>query len=63
MYALEPGEIPSRTLTWKPLGFLSHFKRRTNDDRFTLVTLGGLVLLEPWCTNSGFNWTFSAVCL
>jgi hypothetical protein len=34
MYALEPGEPPSRTLNWKPLGFLSHIKRRTNDDRF-----------------------------
>jgi hypothetical protein len=24
MYALDPGEPPSRTLNWKPLGFLSH---------------------------------------
>jgi hypothetical protein len=37
MYTLEPGEIPSRTLTWKPLGFLSHIKRRTNDDRLPLA--------------------------
>ncbi len=37
MYALEPGDPPSRTLTWKPLGFLSHVKRRTNDDRFPLA--------------------------
>jgi hypothetical protein len=36
MYALEPGDPPSRTLSWKPLGFLSHVKRRTNDDRFWL---------------------------
>ena len=36
MFALEPGDPPSRTLTWKPLGFLSHIKRRTNDDRFPL---------------------------
>ncbi len=36
MYTLEPGEPPSRTLNWKPLGFLSHIQRRTNDDRFPL---------------------------
>jgi hypothetical protein len=36
MYALEPGETPSRTLNWKPLGFLSHIKRRTIGDRFPL---------------------------
>ena len=24
LFALEPGDPPSRTLTWKPLGFLSH---------------------------------------
>ena len=32
MADIEPGEIPSRTLTWKPLVFLSHIKHRTNDD-------------------------------
>ncbi len=37
MYALEPGDPPSRTLSWKPLGFLSHVKRRTNDDHFPLA--------------------------
>ena len=37
MYALEPGDPPSLTLTWKSLGFLSHVKRRTNDDRFPLA--------------------------
>ena len=36
MYGLEPGETPSLTLTWKPLGFLNHMKRRTNGDRFPL---------------------------
>jgi len=36
MYALDPGEPPSHTLTWKPLGFLRHIKRLTNDDRFIL---------------------------
>ena len=35
MAAIEPSEIPSRTLTWKPLAFLSHIKRRSNDDRFS----------------------------
>jgi hypothetical protein len=29
--AIEPGENPSRTLTWKPLTFVLHIKRRTND--------------------------------
>ena len=36
MYAIEPGEPPSRSLSWKPLGFLSHIKRCTNNDRFPL---------------------------
>jgi hypothetical protein len=35
MAAIEPREIPFRTLTWKPLAFLSHIKRRSNDDRFS----------------------------
>ena len=35
MTTIEPGEKPSRTLTWKPLVFLSHIKCRTNDDRFS----------------------------
>ena len=35
MTAIEPSEIPSRTLTWKPLAFLNHIKRRSNDDRFS----------------------------
>ena len=36
MYSIEPGEPPSRSLSWKPLGFLSHITRRTNRDRFPL---------------------------
>ena len=36
MFALESGDPPSSTLTWKSLGFLSHIKRPTNDDRFPL---------------------------
>jgi hypothetical protein len=36
MYRLESGEPPFCTLNWKPLGFLSHIKCRTNDDRFPL---------------------------
>ncbi|MCG3769725.1 MAG: hypothetical protein JW384_00855 [Nitrosomonadaceae bacterium] len=48
MFALEPGDPPSRTLTWKPLGFLSHVKRRTSDDRLPLS------LWEVWlCTQLG----------
>jgi hypothetical protein len=48
MYALEPGDTPSRTLSWKPLGFLSYVKRRSNDDRFPLA------LWEVWfCSQLG----------
>jgi hypothetical protein len=38
MEAIEPGdgEIPTRKLTWKPLGWLSHIKSRTIDDLFPL---------------------------
>ena len=35
MVSIEPGENPSGTLTWKPLGFLNHIKCRTNDERFS----------------------------
>ena len=35
MTAIEPTEIPSRTLAWKPLDYVSHIKRRSNDDRFS----------------------------
>ena len=34
MTAIEPGENPTHTITWKPLAFLRHIKCRTNDDRF-----------------------------
>ena len=34
MSSIEPSEIPSRTLDWKPLDYLSHIKCRSNDDRF-----------------------------
>ena len=48
LYALEPGEIPSRILSWKPLGFLRHIKRFTNTDRFPLS------IWEVWfCTSLG----------
>ncbi len=48
MYAIEPGEPPSRSLSWKPLGFLSHIMRRTNSDRFPLS------LWEVWfCSTIG----------
>ena len=42
MTVIEPGENPTRTLTWKSLDFLSHINRRTNDDRFPLP------LWETW---------------
>ncbi len=48
MYVLDPGDTPSRTLSWKSLGFLSHVKRRSNDDRFPLA------LWEVWfCSQLG----------
>jgi hypothetical protein len=48
MHTLEPGETPSRTLKWNPLGFLSHIKRRTIGDRFPLS------LWEVWfCSTLG----------
>ncbi len=48
MYVIESGESPSWSLTWKPLGFLSHIKRRTHSDRFPLS------LWEVWfCSTLG----------
>jgi hypothetical protein len=48
MYAIEPGETPSRILKWFPLGFLNHIKRRTIGDRFPLS------LWEVWfCSTLG----------
>ncbi len=34
MTGIEPSEIPSRTLPWTPLAYLSHINRRSYDDRF-----------------------------
>ncbi len=34
MATIEPTEIPSRTIAWTPLAYLSHIKRRSHDDRF-----------------------------
>ncbi len=48
MYAIEPGESPTRSMNWKSLGFLSHIKRRTIGDRFPLS------LWEVWfCSTLG----------
>jgi hypothetical protein len=50
METIEPddGEIPTRKLTWKPLGFLRHIMCRTIDDRFPIV------LWEVWfCSTLG----------
>jgi hypothetical protein len=70
MYALEPGETPSRTLNWNPLGFLSHIKRRTNDDRFPLslwevwfcstlgVSIPALIGPSQWCVCNDFHYDF-----
>ena len=44
MEVIEPddGEIPTRKLTWKPLGILNHIMCRTTDDRFPIA------LWEVW---------------
>ena len=34
MTTIKPTEIPSRTIAWTPLAYLSHIKRRSHDDRF-----------------------------
>ena len=50
MAAIEPGDgkIPTRKLTWKPLGFLRHIMCRTIDDRFPIA------LWEVWfCSTLG----------
>jgi hypothetical protein len=68
MYALEPGETPTRTLNWNPLEFLSHIKRCTNDDRFPpslwefwiCFTLGvpfpALIGPSQWCVCNVFHY-------
>jgi hypothetical protein len=63
MTDVEPGDgdIPIRKLTWKPLGWLNHIKRRTIDDHFPLT------LWEVWfCSSLGVpipDLTFSGMCL
>jgi hypothetical protein len=68
MYELESGEPPSRTLNWNPLGFLSHIKRRTNDDRFPLslwevwfystlgVSIPKVIGHSQWCVCNVFHY-------
>ena len=34
MTTIEPTEIPSHTIAWTPLSYLSHIKCRSHDDRF-----------------------------
>ena len=36
MMAIEPGEKPSRKLTWKPTAWIRHIIRRSHDDRFPM---------------------------
>ena len=36
MMAIEPGEKPSRKLTWKPTAWISHIMRRSHDDRLPM---------------------------
>ncbi len=50
MTTIEPSEIPSRTLAWTPLAYLSHIKRRSNDDRFLVSQWEDLI-----CSNLGVS--------
>ncbi len=52
MYVIESGEPPSWSLTWKPLGFLSRIKCRTNSDRFPF---------SLWFLKSVFTTTCSEI--
>ncbi len=68
MYELESGEPSSHTRNWKPLGFLSHIKRRTNGDRFPLspwevwfcstlgVPIPTLIGPSQWCGCEYFHF-------
>ena len=68
MHALDPGETPSRSLNWKPLGFLSYIKRRTIGDRFPLslwevwfcstlgVPIPALIVPSQWCVCNLFHY-------
>ena len=57
MMAIEPGESPTRTLTWKSLDFLSHIKCRSDDDRFPLpLTLTFLIGPSQQCTCNSFHY-------
>jgi hypothetical protein len=67
MLVIEPGEIPSRMLTWK-LGFLSHIKRRLHDDHIQLplwetwfcsrldIPLPVLVVTPQFCSCKTFHF-------
>ena len=48
MMAIEPGEKPSRKLTWKPTAWISHIMCRSHDDRLPIP------IWETWfCSNLG----------
>ncbi len=53
MTVIEPSEIPSRTLTWKPVPFLSHIKYRSNDDHRSLN--GNLLSALVWVCQIRFS--------
>ncbi len=46
MMVIDPGEKPSRMITWKTTVFLSHIMRRSHDDRFPIP------LWETWFCSS-----------
>ncbi len=47
MTTIEPSEIPSRTLDWTTLTYLSHIKCRSNDDRFLVSQWESLIWSTP----------------
>ena len=46
MMAIEPGEKPTRMLTWKTTAFISHIQPRSHDDHFPIP------LWETWFCQS-----------
>ncbi len=50
MATIEPSEIPSRTLNWNPMVWLSHVKCRSNDDRFSVSQWESFIFSNVWAS-------------
>ena len=61
MTVIEPGENPTRTLTWKSVVFLSHIKCRTNDDRFPLLWCFLSLPDTHTCANTSCCYVYSCI--